>query len=432
MTIALASVQVGTHWIQCADCDGWFNPSYDEPVIVPDDCDEKVVCTNCADKLGFAACAGCRESFDTDGMIDLNGYWHCENCATNAGMTFCSKCDEWVDDDEMVDCNGTDYCEDCAKREGWARCGGCDEWVASCEQHTSPEGNPYCNNCFCEVFSYCESCSEIFYSDDMVYHDNGIYCHDCASDRDDFTPSGFRNRSGRTTNIGSERCFGLELETEDCDSHFNLNGHRAWGAKNDPTVKGKEFYSDILDGDEGLEAVVDITEFAEHHGWQVDGNCGYHLHIDMRHENDDSLKAAAFAYRATADVWHSLVSEERRNTGYSHRAQWNCADLTDYSDSFQQFVRDKTTDRYEWLNLRAYSCHYTFEVRLHHGSLDEKEICNWVKAHTRFTDWATTLGFKAIRDKLHGKPRDEQFSIIADEAWNDKALRDYYAAKVVA
>ncbi len=431
MPIALASKNLGAHWIQCANCDGWFNPSYDAPVTVPDGWDEKVVCTNCADKLDFAACYGCAKSCKTDGMIGINGTWYCDDCATQAGMSPCSDCDEWVDVDDMVDCSGTHYCEDCARHKGWDTCAECDEWLNPDAQYASPSGAAHCEECFHITCSLCDGCGEVGYNHDMHAAGNGFYCDSCETEVDDFEPGGFRNRSGRTTELGSERCFGLELETEDCDNYHCLEDLTAWGAKNDSTVNGKEFYSDILDGDEGLKAIADLAEVAEQNNWQVDEDCGYHLHIDMRRENDDSLKAAAFAYRATAEVWHSFVDSGRHNNGYSHKARWNCNDLAGYSGSFQQFVYDTISSRYEWLNLQAYARFSTFEVRLHHGSLDEKEICNWVKAHARFTDWATTLGFEAVKEKLSGKLIREKFDIIANEAWNDTTLRDYYAAKIV-
>jgi hypothetical protein len=252
---------------------------------------------------------------------------------------------------------------------------------------------------------------------------------------EDFHFSGFHNADGRTTCIGSERCFGVELETDECDGYDTLDyssGSGAWGAKYDATCNGKEFYSDILSGDAGLAAVAELTDLAGRNNWHAGSGCGYHLHLDMRAECDDSLYAAAYAYRATQEVWHGFVDSSRRGNSYAHTANWSCDDLDNYTadgERFSNFVCRKVRGRYNWINLAAYHGHTTFEVRLHHATLSETEVCNWIKANTRFTDWACSLGYEGLRDKLVGKTSDEQFEIIASEAWQDDDLRAYYAEK---
>jgi hypothetical protein len=152
----------------------------------------------------------------------------------------------------------------------------------------------------------------------------------------------------------------------------------------------------------------------------------------MRAERDDSLYAAAYAYRATQSLWHDFVHESRHDNTYAHSANWTCADIDEHveaNEPFTRFVSGKVRGRYNWINLSAYSRHTTFEVRLHHATLKELEVCNWIKANTRFTDWAATIGYEAVKEKLDGKTSDEQFDIIAREAWQDDDLRAYYAEK---
>ncbi len=232
----------------------------------------------------------------------------------------------------------------------------------------------------------------------------------------------------------------MELETDECNGYDSLDrdmtmeGSGAWGAKYDSTCKGKEFYSDILSGDAGLVAIAELTDLAKRNNWHAGSGCGYHLHLDMRNENDDSLYAAAYAYRATQDLWHDFVDSSRYDNSYAHTANWSCADVDGYvaeGARFSDFVCRKVRGRYTWINLAAYHGHTTFEVRLHHATLSETEVCNWIKANTRFTDWACLLGYEGLRDKLMGKTSDEQFEIIASEAWQDVDLRNYYAEKSV-
>jgi hypothetical protein len=163
--------------------------------------------------------------------------------------------------------------------------------------------------------------------------------------------------------------------------------------------------------------------------WRVDDDCGFHLHLDARNESDDSLLAAAYAYRATQELWFSFVDGDRDDNQYCHRTRWDLDDLHDHAGTFVRFILDNTNGRYEWLNLRAYTTHTTLEVRLHHASVDGEEICNWVKAHTRFMDWATTVGYDGVREALDGMDYAEMFDFIADEVWKDGELRAYYATR---
>lgn len=382
--IALAPKQFAPHWVQCADCKGWFDPNEDIAVTLSVGFDTKTICINCADGIA------CKE---------------------------CGKVAELVDGK---------FCEDCTS---WHCCECCNNWTHPDDSMTGLNDMAYCTDCFCDYFGFCSECGDCFYLEDLQEHEGEMYCEGCHPSKENFDPAGFYNRSGCTTKMGSERCYGLELETERCDNYNDLNGNKAWGAKDDATVSGKEFYSDILDGDEGLAAIADLVKLADSNYWAVDDDCGYHLHLDMRTESNDSLFAAAYAYRMTQGVWYHFVDESRHNGTYSHRACWTCTDLLDYNGPFHRFINSETRDRYEWLNLRAYSRHSTFEVRLHHASLNEKEICNWIKAHTRFVDWATTIGLDKVVGKLSGKSCREMFEIIAREAWRDSELRAFYAGK---
>ena len=452
----------------CVDCDELH------PVADLVDCNGEYRCEDCAKSSGWQTCDDCGEWFDSADLVDCNGDHHCEDCANGNGWFKCYGCDEWTNPDEQwagaddnhycescfgdkyiicygcdspvrnedsVDCNGESRCESCARDDGWFECCSCNSWHHGDYRYSDPSGyDDYCESCFWEVYSTCEACNETFDRDDLTYHesDGCSYCSDCNPAGEDFHFSGFRNTDGRTTCIGSERCFGVELETDECDGYDRLDrgmtmgGSGAWGAKYDATCNGKEFYSDILSGDAGLAAVAELTDLADRNRWFAGSGCGYHLHLDMRAENDDSLYAAAYAYRVSQELWHDFVDSSRRGNTYAHTANWTCADLDGYVDEearFTEFVSRKVRGRYNWINLAAYHGHTTFEVRLHHATLSETEVCNWIKANTRFTDWACSLGYEGLRDKLIGKTSDEQFEIIASEAWQDDDLRNYYAEK---
>jgi hypothetical protein len=232
------------------------------------------------------------------------------------------------------------------------------------------------------------------------------------------------------TEIGSTRCFGVELETDECNGYFDLDGSAAWGAKDDCTVLGKEFYTDILSGDDGLEAIRELGRVADSNGWAAGNSSGYHLHLDMRGENDDSLYAVAYAYRKTEQVWFSFVNQRRRTGTYSRQMNICCADIDAAAAGGRSFYSFSSRGgRYFWCNLVAYGHHSTFEIRSHEGTCDDTEVINWIKAHTRFADWAAELGLAGVKEALDGMTDDDLFRFINREVWKDYPLAEYYAKK---
>jgi hypothetical protein len=269
----------------------------------------------------------------------------------------------------------------------------------------------------------------------MVEQAGNYYCPACLVQHANFDHSGDFQSDGRTNDIGSDRCFGVELETESCEGYYEaLSDHPAWGAKEDCTVSGKEFFSAILKGDAGLEAIDDIADVADSNCWGVESNCGFHLHLDMRGEKRDSLYAIAYAYRATEDVWLSFASRSRRNGSYCHRCHWHCSDIDSAVASrnglgtrFGTWVRRQ--DRYDWITVSQYNVHSTIEIRLHDGTCDGEAVTNWIKAHTRFADWASKLGYEGVKAALSGLSTDEMFIFIVQKVWNDGDLTLYYALR---
>ena len=351
----------------------------------------------------------------------------------------CERCDNevWQDDLSEVsarpprytDPNSQYWCETCVNQSAF-HCDDCGGIHSDADAISTAGGSSICISCFEDDWFTCEECCEVYHCEDMARGDYGCCCNDCGGHNgEDFRPTGFSNRSGCVTEAGSARCYGIELETDECDGYEDLQDSAAWGAKNDPTVNGKEFYSAILSGDAGLDAVREWAKLADSNGWSASDDAGYHLHIDMRNESDDSLYAIAYAYRATQEVWLTFVDRRRINGSYSRRCRWDCADVPAVADDrpFSSWARKN--DRYLWINLEAYRKFTTFEIRLHEGTCDGEAVINWVKAHIRFSDWASGKGLKGVRDALSGLDAEGLFDLIAREAWQDDELRDYYAKK---
>lgn len=64
--------------------------------------------------------------------------------------------------------------------EGCNYCSSCDSSLDEDNVHYSPNGNPYCSDCFYESFIYCERCNIVRSVDDSYYVEGfGDYCGNC-------------------------------------------------------------------------------------------------------------------------------------------------------------------------------------------------------------------------------------------------------------
>ncbi len=401
----------------------------------------EMLCHDCFQRLDLATCAACGASKRSGDLIEHpdGGAWcvncieavcfQCECCGRFAKNDTCNRvqnganwhvgrldthflCD-WCADDE------TCVCDDCGARvyNEYARVAGVGN------------SNRICHSCHCDNYVTCEEC------DDSVHLNNACgggddiwYCCDCYPYSINFEPLVCSDASG-TLEIGSERQYGIELETDECRGYASLR-NTFWGAKNDCTVQGKEFYSTILSGDAGLKAIRDWGKLADANNWRAGCYAGYHLHLDLGDESDNSKYAIAYAYRKTQEVWFSFVNADRQNGGYCHNIRWSCTDIDLAIDAGTRYWRfaDSGT-RYNWCNVTAIEVHNTIEIRLHHGTCDDVAVINWVKAHVRFADWASAAGMTGVRKRLDGLGDDELFRFIGQEIWKDSELFSYYTER---
>lgn len=210
--------------------------------------------------------------------------------------------------------------------------------------------------------------------------------------------------------IGSERRFGVELEYNEVpESVYDLEGSTVFGAKEDCSVEGGEFDSPILYGDQGLDEVHKFCGLADEYGFGVGRGAGYHLHLDMTNENADGLKRIALGYHYTKDLWLGCVPRERRHFTYSKPHEWGRRSVLangSVSDFYDFACRE---DRYQWVNVYAYTSHKTFEIRCHESSIDGDTVALWAIAHTRFCDAMSEMGVGKITRVFGNKKPTETF-----------------------
>lgn len=258
----------------------------------------------------------------------------------------------------------------------------------------------WCRTCFDAVYCVCRVCDRVFFR--LQRFSDDCLCAPCRSRLDaTWQPSQFLARNTTFNSVESTRPFGIELETSRCPDYRLLHDNTIFGAKQDGSISGMEFISPILYGDAGLTAIIDFCTKAKAMKFTVNSDCGYHLHIDMRGTLPDQRRSTAYAYYLTYPVWQTFVNQYRaydcsycRSPDYTATELLRCANFDRWAES---------QSRYQFINLQAYACHNTFEIRGYEGTLNANEICNWIKAHLKFADFVENETPSDLFDLFNGR-----------------------------
>lgn len=177
----------------------------------------------------------------------------------------------------------------------------------------------YCNDCFNELFSYCEDCLEYCDSDNMksvydgdryvcdsCYEENYFYCEGCGYSRhnvdycednrcnqccdnydDERHPNVNRPYSKNDDLVNKDhRAYSCEIECyykkynelETVASEI----HKSIGISDDGSLGeyGKEFQTPKLSGTKGDKVLKDLCKTLNKNNCYVDRTCGLHIHLD--------------------------------------------------------------------------------------------------------------------------------------------------------
>lgn len=248
-----------------------------------------------------------------------------------------------------------------------------------------------------------------------------LVCHSCAVGLDGWA-MGDDIEDKNCAEMGTNRRFGVEIETSACPRYARIKDKTRFGAKIDGSISGMEFVSPILQGDAGLAEVRKFLHSANRYKFKVNGDCGLHIHIDAGGLTPLQRRKITYAFVKTYGVWQSLVTEYRAHdcnwalaTGYNCNEVQNCR-------NFDRFAGNQT--RYHWFNLAAIEDHGTFEVRLYQGTLNANEICNWIKALLRFAEAVKDMKYREL-DSLFIGNAARQFEGVK-RMWHSKGLSRYY------
>jgi len=207
------------------------------------------------------------------------------------------------------------------------------------------------------------------------------------------------------------RCFGVEIETAHSPDYNEFEGS-AFGAKDDCSVTGKEFYSAILNGDSGLAAVREFCDKANAMGYRVNGDCGLHVHVDMRGEDSNGMKAIALAFLLCECAFQLLVKRARVESWYCKPHRKTTIGQINAVDDWSYFA--DCSEKMMWINFSAYANHTTFENRLHQGTLDADEIIAWIAINVNLVNWASKVGWRKVRNTLLLKSQAEKLEFLRE------------------
>ena len=405
----------------CADCNTEF-PLYRAGELTEAH-DGALLCADCAEN--YNSCENCGAIDHGNTMTDVDGSHYCEDCLSDLFVS-CERCGDYISvDDFRSSDNGECYCETCYDRL-FTFCADCETELPIDDAHRSNDGDYYCDSCYCERFNHCDSCGEEIDVDSSCYTDDGVYCASCNPVENEDTDEGLPVESpcdippGTYTELRSLRKFGIELETSSCHGYPGVAGKHGFHDKHDGSITGREFVTPHpIDGDDGLNAIRVFCALARSLNWTVNNDCGYHLHINARDLTLQQRKMVALAYLRTEDIWARFVPDSRVENTYCKPLDY-CADEVLAIETESDWESFCNVSRYRWFNVAAYPVHGSFEIRLHTGTLNASKVCNWVKAHLRFVDWARNASAEALEGL--------DFAGLC-AIWDDSALAEFYASR---
>jgi hypothetical protein len=278
-----------------------------------------------------------------------------------------------------------------------------------------------CQTCVTNRFYTCGNCKKLKPDYTKVKLQGHVICNICESNLTCFEP---KDQKGSTDIhvTQTSRLYGIELESDhDLDYRLLHLEDSLFGAKSDPTCYGREFYSPPLAGDQGLLEIERLCATAKHLNWTVDRQCGFHLHLDMRTENSESLRRIVYAWANLYPVISRCVARHRLHSEYCE--DFMTAESVEQTDDLYEFFCRQ--DRYNYMNVQAYNQHGTFENRLHEGTFDSQAIKSWILLNLYVTEEAKQQPVSDLKAQLYQKPWKDQWRVV--KSWlKDDTLSSYY------
>lgn len=345
------------------------------------------LCLRCYTERYPCSVPGCSEP----GTHEHDSRRYCEPCFDERFFT-CTACDEVGDQADRWVANDENYCRTCY-HERFFVCPGCNE---SCylDDACHGSGSRWCESCYQERFAMCDRCEEDVPRNQLQWEegDDGLeqsLCRGCRANSTPVRPTTFHLNPYRRT-------VGYELEFCGHGQHPNL--HRYGNLHNDGSLSPdysptgiaytREFSSRPASGDALLSQIDKVCKELARVEAYANSSCGFHLHIDVRNLPQNQQNAICLWYQAVEPMMYALVNPARQQGHYCQPIAGRRLDYT-------------WGNHYDGLNRAAFNEHGTFEIRIHHGTVNAKEVKSWAMFMLSFFETFKDIEPTAIRlDKV--------------------------------
>lgn len=389
------------------------------------------------ERLNRHICAECGNIYEVDNNYENpDGFIVCEECYLE-NYYCCDDCGDVIrQEDTIVVHDDSRICEYCMERH-YVECTHCNQ-LFNTDRMREVEGDPICEDCIndgrVEVYC-CDACDEMFYSDNIIWNDNGNgYCRDCHSDAADASCCvldyhGFENWQPRGTD---ELKYGFELEIENngCDIYQNDVVKTIYNIMNADIVC--EHDGSLNNGFEIISHPMDMTYIKanEHKIKEMltylkkigyvshnPGTCGLHVHASRlglgstKAEQNRVINNLLMLFENFME--ELIVFSRRRESQIERWSQFLSKYLGCNSDIIGMKFIDKNKDntgRYMAINLTKFR---TIEFRLFRGTLNFNSFMATIKLVDNFIKIAKKKSINGVTwNDLLGK--DNQLKEYSD------------------
>jgi len=255
-----------------------------------------------------------------------------------------------------------------------------------------------CPLCYERVFLRCSRCGMAKRRISLFLLDKETLCFDC------FTPFNPYDRSDHLdlSRFGAEQKFiGFELEYfAEVLPCIALLGdiHSDGSIRPEDDRIGVEFVSKPFPLDSLSSITSKVLYAIERTGADVNESCGFHVHFGISTYSKIELHRIKKWWLLFEPLFFNLIPVRRRTNDYTKRVNPETWD----------------EDRYQALNIAARNKHGTYEVRLHHGTLNEEKIVGWIRFFAAFFDTFSQLPFgkRRLRTIYRMTPREQLLFIF--------------------
>ena len=389
----------------------------------------------------------------------------------------CADCnlDHYKDDIPEGQVNAEDeiVCDLCWKK--YRRCYKCNDVHTKDDSLSGPDGNYYCEDCWNDIFTFCNRCEEVFRwnstrtdrrghtlcefcYDDYAYKlpEWNVYTHDIVlsecnqfinPDRDHYSRDTFNLiPSSRYVGVEIETNFASQIDSDDvfynCEEYIRNSRHdvpeedrfrtgidvvedgsiTSSNHRNGYEVvmvprRGDMIYKDVQNVVSGLKGYCEAyTSY----------RCGLHIHVDIRDFDWYHFAVLGIMTKLIEPHIYTWVPESRR-TGVDGQ-NW-CRPVSQTLYDFGHVVgRDDFVDcwydnggystnkynekRYHGLNLHShFQANQGVEIRYHGGTLNADKVMHWSIFWTNVIDHCYDLAETLYRESTIVSRKDKYFKL---------------------